>query len=209
MGVPRLHCVVAHPDDETFGCGSILLHAVARTAVCCATRGEQGASTDPDLDPDHLGVVREAELRAAAEVLGVSEVSLLGSRDSGMDGPADEGTLVATPVARPTCTSTRCRARCSAASPRPRLARSPTTANCSPGSTSPLSDRPPPPPGRRRGERCGSLPDTAPVPRSCLLRGVPPPGDLCPSTHARTTAMVRVGPDRAISGAPQLRPAHP
>lgn len=101
MGVPRLLCVVAHPDDETFGCGSILLHAAARgarTAVCCATRGEQGSSADPDLDPDQLGVVREAELRAAAEVLGVSEVSLLGWRDSGMDGPADEGTVVATPV---------------------------------------------------------------------------------------------------------------
>ena len=101
MGVPRLLCVVAHPDDETFGCGSILLHAAARgarTAVCCATRGERGASADPGLDPDQLGAVREAELRAAAEMLGVSEVSLLGMRDSGMDGLADEGTLVATPV---------------------------------------------------------------------------------------------------------------
>ena len=37
--------VVAHPDDETFGCGSLLMHAAARgvrTVVVCATRGEAG-----------------------------------------------------------------------------------------------------------------------------------------------------------------------
>ena len=41
----RLQVVVAHPDDETFGCGSTLLHAAqvgAVTAVTCATRGEAG-----------------------------------------------------------------------------------------------------------------------------------------------------------------------
>ena len=36
---------VAHPDDETFGCGSLLLHAAAAGAQTCvvwATRGEAG-----------------------------------------------------------------------------------------------------------------------------------------------------------------------
>ena len=28
-GAPRLLAVVAHPDDETFGMGSLLLHAAA------------------------------------------------------------------------------------------------------------------------------------------------------------------------------------
>lgn len=41
---PRLMVTVAHPDDETFGCGS-LLHAAAAGAQTCvvwATRGEAG-----------------------------------------------------------------------------------------------------------------------------------------------------------------------
>ena len=87
--------VVAHPDDESFGCGSILLHARATgydTAVLCATRGEQGESR---VDVDDLGALREAELRDAARILGVSTVRLLEHRDSGMDGPPDPGSLVA------------------------------------------------------------------------------------------------------------------
>lgn len=94
---PRVQVVVAHPDDETFGCGSVLLHAAAAgavTAVCCATRGEAGG-TGPD-----LGAVREAELRDAAAVLGVGHVDLLGYRDSGMNGPADEPTLAGAPFER-------------------------------------------------------------------------------------------------------------
>jgi LmbE family N-acetylglucosaminyl deacetylase len=79
---PRLQVVVAHPDDETFSCGSLLLHAVAAgatTAVCCATRGKAGgAGAD-------LGAVRERELRQAAAILGV---------DSGMTGDAGPDTVV-------------------------------------------------------------------------------------------------------------------
>lgn len=94
---PRVHVVVAHPDDETFGCGSVLLHAAAAgavTAVCCATRGELGGS-----GPE-LGAVREAELCEAAALLGVRHVDLLGYRDSGMNGPAADRTLVGAPFER-------------------------------------------------------------------------------------------------------------
>ena len=90
----RLQLVVAHPDDETFGCGSLLLHAAARgaiTSVCCATRGEAGG------DSDGLGFVRERELRDAARVLGVSKVDLLEFADSGMKGEPAAGSLVAAP----------------------------------------------------------------------------------------------------------------
>ena len=93
---PRLHAVVAHPDDETFGCGGLLLHARAvgfDTYVTCATRGEAGEDPDGRTGAE-LGAVRAAELRAAADLLGVSGVDLLDFADSGMAGPAESDTLV-------------------------------------------------------------------------------------------------------------------
>jgi LmbE family N-acetylglucosaminyl deacetylase len=97
-GPPRLLVVVAHPDDETFGCGSLLLHAAAagaETAVCCTTRGEAGQpAPGSGVDQHQLAVVRERELRAAARLLGVRRLDLLDFVDSGMAGPAGTRTLV-------------------------------------------------------------------------------------------------------------------
>lgn len=91
----RLLAVVAHPDDESFGCGSVLAHAAAvgyDTTVLCATRGEAGESR---IDTTDLAAHRETELRAAAQILGVSHVRLLEHRDSGMSGDPAPGTLAA------------------------------------------------------------------------------------------------------------------
>lgn len=94
----RLLAVVAHPDDETFGCGSLLLHAASSgmaTAVACATRGEAGEiAPGIDVRPSELGNLRERELMEAARVLNVSRVELLGFRDSAMSGDAGPDTLV-------------------------------------------------------------------------------------------------------------------
>jgi mycothiol S-conjugate amidase len=57
--------------------------------VCC-TGGEEGEILNPAADTpevrEHLGAVRDAELRASADVIGYSSLHLLGYRDSGMAG---------------------------------------------------------------------------------------------------------------------------
>lgn len=85
-----LLAVFAHPDDESFSSGGTLAHYAAegvRVVLVCATRGEVGGIADPSLaTPETLGQVREAELRCAAQALGIAEVIFLSYRDSGMAG---------------------------------------------------------------------------------------------------------------------------
>lgn len=96
---PRLLLAVAHPDDETFGCGSVLAHAAGlgwETTVLCATRGEAGEPAPGfDLGGRSLAEHREEELRAAARLLGVGRLVLLDLLDSGMDGDPPPGSLCA------------------------------------------------------------------------------------------------------------------
>lgn len=83
----------AHPDDEIMGSGGTLAHYAAEgvsVELVCATRGEVGEIADPELATrETLAQVREAELRCSAETLGVSRVTFLGYRDSGMADTAD------------------------------------------------------------------------------------------------------------------------
>ena len=89
----RLLVVFAHPDDETFGAGSMLAkyaHEGVEVTVVCCTRGEAGEiMPESCATRENLGEVREAELRAAAGLLGVQTVAVLGYRDSGMAGSED------------------------------------------------------------------------------------------------------------------------
>jgi LmbE family N-acetylglucosaminyl deacetylase len=86
----RLACVLAHPDDETLGMGGALAKYAAEgveTYVLTATRGQRGRYRDgrDHPGPEALGRLREAELRAAAYVLGVREVALLDYWDRDFD----------------------------------------------------------------------------------------------------------------------------
>lgn len=93
MGARTLLAVFAHPDDESFGVGGTLaLYARrgVRVVLVCATRGEAGEIADPKLASRvTLPAVREQELRCAAKTLGVTSLYILGYRDSGMPGAAE------------------------------------------------------------------------------------------------------------------------
>lgn len=87
--------VHAHPDDEAIGTGGTFARYAdegIHTVLVCCTRGEEGEIHDPDLDvaeaKPRLGAIREGELRAAADILGIAELHFLNYRDSGMMGTA-------------------------------------------------------------------------------------------------------------------------
>ncbi len=85
--------VGAHPDDETFGIGGTLAQYASvgsRVYYACATRGEVGSAGPENMQGyATLGDTRWAELKCAAQILGLADVIYLGYRDSGMPGSDD------------------------------------------------------------------------------------------------------------------------
>jgi LmbE family N-acetylglucosaminyl deacetylase len=81
MTTGRLLAVFAHPDDECILAGGTLAACAAagrEVIVVSATRGEQGPIAHPSLATrESLGAVRERELRAAADALGLAAVECL------------------------------------------------------------------------------------------------------------------------------------
>jgi len=79
----RAMIVAAHPDDPDIGCGGTAARMTKNGSeviyVVC-TRGDKGSS-DLEMTSDRLPVLRDAEQRAAAEVLGVKEVVFLNELD--------------------------------------------------------------------------------------------------------------------------------
>ena len=93
----RWMVVAAHPDDETFVCGSMIAAAVAagaRVHVVCCSRGELGESVIALPAGSTLADVRDAEVREAAAFLGAS-IEVLHFADSGFDGTPAPGSLCA------------------------------------------------------------------------------------------------------------------
>lgn len=85
--------VLAHPDDESFGMGGTLAKYAedgAEVHLICATKGEAG-----EVDSEYLAGfssiadLRVSELNCAIKHLGITSLTLLKYRDSGMIGSDD------------------------------------------------------------------------------------------------------------------------
>ncbi len=92
----RLLALHAHPDDESSKGAATVARYVAdgvRAVLVTATGGEAGDILNPALEgkisQSDLPGVRQAELAAAAAIIGFEDVELLGYRDSGMPGSED------------------------------------------------------------------------------------------------------------------------
>src|SRR6476659_9671343 len=86
----KLMCIFAHPDDESLGMGGTLARYAdegIETHLLTATRGERGWFGDEASNPGlkALGEMREAELHAAARVLGIRSISFLDYIDGDLD----------------------------------------------------------------------------------------------------------------------------
>jgi LmbE family N-acetylglucosaminyl deacetylase len=86
----RLLAVFAHPDDETLGVGGTLAKyadAGVEVHLLTATRGEMGWGGDEEAypGPQAFGQLREQELRAAVNVLGLAGVTFLDYIDGEVD----------------------------------------------------------------------------------------------------------------------------
>ena len=79
----------AHPDDEaifTGGTMALLASAGCRVVLVTATKGEEGTPRFPLPAGESIADRREAESKAAADLLAVDAVRFLGFRDSGVAG---------------------------------------------------------------------------------------------------------------------------
>jgi len=87
--------VHAHPDDEATSTGGVLARYAddgVRTVLVTCTNGELGDAPggikpgEPGHDEAEVVALRRRELEASCKVLGITDVEMLGYRDSGMMG---------------------------------------------------------------------------------------------------------------------------
>jgi LmbE family N-acetylglucosaminyl deacetylase len=79
-GVRRILCVVAHPDDMEYGMSAAVVEWVGQgieVAYLLLTSGEAGMQ----IPPEEVGPLRADEQRAACEVVGVSDLTILDHPD--------------------------------------------------------------------------------------------------------------------------------
>jgi LmbE family N-acetylglucosaminyl deacetylase len=76
--------VWAHPDDETYLSGGLMVRAAAagqRVVCVTATAGERGSDDPASMPAAHLAAIRRRELETALDILGVAEHHWLGHPD--------------------------------------------------------------------------------------------------------------------------------
>lgn len=92
--------VWAHPDDEGYLSAGLMATATAngqRVVIAHATMGEHGTDDPDTYPPERLRQIREGELRASLDLLGVDEHHLLGLEDGTCDQiPLDHGAAMVT-----------------------------------------------------------------------------------------------------------------
>ena len=86
----RLLLVLAHPDDESMGNGTLIARHVAagcEVSLVCATKGGAGWNGRPaGARPEELTAIRAKELSRAAATLGLAHVDLWDYPDGGVPG---------------------------------------------------------------------------------------------------------------------------
>jgi LmbE family N-acetylglucosaminyl deacetylase len=81
--VERALCVMAHPDDVDFGSAGTVAAWVKQgieVSYCLVTDGDAGGF-DPDVPRSQIAGIRRAEQTAAAEEVGVTDLTFLGYPD--------------------------------------------------------------------------------------------------------------------------------
>ena len=89
--IKRVLVVTAHPDDVDFGAGgtvATLTKAGVEVSYCICTKGDAGGF-DRDVPRSEIAGIRQAEQRAAGEVLGVHDVTYLGYPDGDLQVTQD------------------------------------------------------------------------------------------------------------------------
>jgi LmbE family N-acetylglucosaminyl deacetylase len=102
MTFSRAMVLFAHPDDAEFACGGTVGRWVregCEVHYVCITDGSAG-SNEPGTSREAMRPVREREMRAAAEILGVASVTFLGEVDGFLAVTADTRRKVTREVRR-------------------------------------------------------------------------------------------------------------
>lgn len=93
----------AHPDDETFTAGGLLAVACAngqRVVCITATKGEAGTQNSEKWPLENIAQVREQELQAAFDILGIKEHQWLGYMDGQVNAvPLEDALAKIMPIA--------------------------------------------------------------------------------------------------------------